>query len=368
VEAIEVFPVLFITLIAQQGAASPPPPAAELRVILTAPVYHPDGSVTGETATIAPGGPSVIHVFSRRSLCDTAAPAAAEPADAGFGWRVALHVVRATDAHVVVNVDWRRVWDRGQRLANGPSGAAQLTLARGGRIPLDHIPNDLPGESCRAVGMGLEVRLGRAASSVGAGGVALPIATRAGGAGQLDVDLWLLHTTPSGSQQAQHQTVRLTTAGGGFTFAPVRFETTLGEVGVELSGSFRRYTVTTGGEFLLLSMSRVISGAGAPPNGLAGTSSSLVALPQPDDVLSFEMVSGSGGFGGGRGGRGGAIGAGARGGGAATGDPAARGAGGGVRGGRGAGGGSAAGVLQAITLLDGHRFSIRVKVTPVPGI
>jgi hypothetical protein len=374
-------PILLIGLIGQAPAAQAQVvPAPEPRVVVAAPVYHPDGAVTGETTTLAGASPAVLHVFSRRSICDTATPSATEPRDAGFGWRIASHVVRSSESEVVVSIDWRRLWERGQKLSNGPAGAVQLTLSTGDRIPLDHIPNVLPDEVCRAVGMGLEVRLGRAAAAARPGGTTLPLGTREGGTGSLDVDLWLVHTTPGGSQHAEHQTVRLTSAGGMFTFAPVKLDTTRGEVGVELSGSFQRYTATTGGEFLLISMSRVITGGNAPPAGVSGTTSSLIAVPRPDEVLSFEMTAGGGfaargGRGGGGGARvggggggavaagggGGSVGAGGRGGGA-TGQVTARGGGGGRI------SGAAESMLQAIALLEGHRFALRLKVTPVPGM
>jgi hypothetical protein len=332
----------------------------------------------------------VRFVYSRRSICETAPVTSTEPADAGFGWRVASHVVRSSESQAVISVDWRRMWDRGKKISNGPAGTAQLTLAPGDRIPLDHIPNILPDAACRAVGMGLEVRLGRAASLPRTVDATVPVGATAGGTGSLDVDLWLVHITPSGSQQAQHQTVRLTAAGGMFTFAPIRFETVRGEVGVELTGSFQRFSATTG-EFLLVSMSRVVSGASAPAAGFGGTTSTFVALPGRDEVLSFELATaGGGGMGGGvrgggggmrsrGGGGGGGVGGGARG----SGDPVAVGgsarSGGGGRGGPEAtlgqprSGGPAApdtrmnNLLQTITLLEGHRFALRVKVTPVPG-
>ena len=397
------FPLLVMGLMTQQPAAAPPAPPSELRIVVTSPVYHPDGAVTGETATVAEKSPSVRFIYSRRSLCDTAPVTVTEPADAGFGWRVASHVVRMSESQAVISVDWRRMWDRGKKTSNGPAGNAQLTLAPGDRIPLDHIPNILPDAACPAVGMGLEVRLGRAASLPRTVDLTVPVGATAGGTGSLDVDLWLVHITPSGSQQAQHQTVRLTAAGGMFTFAPIRFETVRGDVGLELTGSFQRFSATTG-EFLLVSMSRVVSGATAPAAGFGGTTSTFIALPKPEEVLSFELTTaGASGFGGGSGGGGGRGGARSRGGGAGgggvgggivgggagggargAGDPVAAGgsarSGGGARGGPEAvfgqprSGGSVGpadnrmnNLLQTITLLDGHRFALRVKVTPVPG-
>jgi hypothetical protein len=372
------FMAMFVALITQQGGPAPPPPPVELRVVVGAPVYHPDGSVSGESAALSGLAPSVRYVFSRQSLCDSALTAGAEPRDAGYGWRVAAHVVSATGTEVVVSVDWRRLWDRGQALANGPGGTAQLTLHLGDRIPLDHIPNGLATDVCRAVGMGLEMRLGRAPAMAQAGRATLPLGAREGGAGLLDVDLWLVHTTPLGGEQAQHQKVRLSSTGGPFTFAPVKFTTRQGEVGVELNGTFQRYTAAGGGEYMLLGMSRVVTGASAPAGGHTGVTSSLVTLPRPDEVLSFEMATaGAGGRGGARSRVGGAGGSGGGGGGmvsAGGGGATARGSG--VRGGGSGAMGPAsaeraleslANAMQVAATLDGHRFALRVRVTPVSG-
>jgi hypothetical protein len=384
---------LLVAAAMQTGpAASPPTPLLEPRVLVVGPVYQPDGTVNGEMVSLPGTAPAVVYVFSRRTVCETATIASAEPSDAGFGWRLAVHVVNVTPTHVAVSVDWRRLWDAGQRVKNGPAGTAQLNLHPGDRIPLDHIPNSRSTESCRAVGMGLEVRLGQVPAPRKPGEVTLPLGAREGGKGQLDVDLWLVHVTPLGREQAQHQKVRLTTSGGPFTFAPVKFSTSQGEIGVELNGSFLRYTSAGESEFLLLNLSRVVTGGTAPAAGLAGATSSFVPLPRGDEVLSFEMLS-SGGFGRARGG--GVVGgvpmaAGSRGQGGAGGDATARsgGGGGGARSGGGAavaarGGGGRGGTAspeelerlsaalanakQVATLLDGHRFALRLRVTPVPG-
>jgi hypothetical protein len=376
--------VLALAVLAQQSPApaSPSAPAPEPRVLVIGPVYQPNGTVNGETIALPPTSPSVVYVYSRRTVCETATIATTEPADAGFGWRLAAHVVSAAATEVAVSVDWQRLWDGGQRLKTGPAGTAQLSLHPGDRIPLDHISNARPTDACRAVGMGLEVRLGHMPATRRTGEVTLPLGAREGGVGQLDVDLWLVHTSPAGGEQAQHQKVRLSTTGGPFTFAPVKFTTGQGEVGVELNGSFLRYTSAGGSEFLLLNMSRVVSGGTAPAGGVPGTTSSFVPLPRGNEVLSFEMMSG-GGFGArARGGGGGAMapGAGGQTRGGVGGGGARVGGGGGVAsagqaGGRGTGGGglSAEGLanlknaLAVTALLDGHRFALRVKVTPVPG-
>ena len=373
---------LSLILLAQQAPApaSPSPSPPEPRVIVIGPVYQPNGTVNGETISLPGTKPSVVYVFSRRTLCETSTITSTEPTDAGFGWRLAAHVVSATPTEVAVSVDWQRLWDGGQRLKSGLAGTAQLTLHPGDRIPLDHISNVRPSESCRAVGMGLEVRLGHVPAPRKPGEVTLPLGAREGGTGLLDVDLWLVHTSPSGSEQAQHQKVRLSTSGGPFTFPAVRFATRQGDVSVDLNGSFLRYTSAGDTEFLLLNMSRVVAGGTAPAGGLHGGTASFVPLPRGDEVLSFEMLSG-GGFGararGGGSALGPAAGAQARGtggggaaatggGGVRSGGGGARSAGGGAAGGRGTLEG-AANAMQVAALLDGHRFALRVKVTPVPG-
>lgn len=347
---------------------------AGLKVVVATPVYQPDGNVSVETATLSAGAPNVVHMYGRRSLCDTATTGAPEPADAGFGWRVTSHVVSATASELVVSIDWQRLWDRGQRLANGPSGTVQLKLHPGDRIPLDHIPNPLATDACRAVGMGLEVKLARTASPGPPDRTLLPLGASAGGGPLLDADLWLLHTLPPGTQQVQHQKVRLSANGASFGFAPVTLTTPQGDVLVEFTGSFQRFRAPTGGEFLQVAMDRNVTGGPMPPAGGFKTSTgTVIALPGPTEVLSLELSgpgrarSGGGGGAGGRGGFGGArsAGGGARGTGGA-GQPGTTRSGGG--GGVGAGSiETATSAIQVMSVLAGHAFSLRVRMTPVPG-
>jgi hypothetical protein len=352
--------------------AAPPKSPADFVVLVAAPVYQPDGAITAETVALPQTGAGLVHLFARRSLCNPAVAGAAEPADALFGWRVASQIVNRTEREVVVSIDWRRLWDDGRKTPNGPGGTVQLTLHAGDRIPLDHITNSKPRQDCRAVGLGLEVRLAQAEAPAPARTTLLPLGATPGGAKSVDAELWLLHTLPSDIQQVVHQTVRLQTEGGRFTFAPTAVTTPRGDVSVELSGSIDRYRAPTGDEFLLLSLTRRVKGAGLPPEGIAGTTGSVVPLPPPNDVLSFEMPAiarargGGAGGGGARGGGGGAVAAGppdpARGGAVAAGS-------GGVtqsaRGGRG-GGIAVAGAAQLAALLEGHQFSLRLRIVPVP--
>ena len=353
------------------GAGTPPAPAkppADFVVLVSAPVYQPDGAITAETVALPQTGAGLVHLFSRRSLCNPAATGATEPGDALFGWRVASKIVNRTERDVVVSIDWRRLWDDGRKIPNGPGASVQLTLHVGDRIPLDHITNAKPSQECRAVGLGLEVRLAQSEIAAPTRTLALPLGATPGGAKPVDAELWLLHTLPSDIQQVVHQTVRLPTEGTRFTFAPTSVTTARGDVSVELSGSIERYRTPAGDEFLLLSLTRKVKGAGLPPEGVAGTTGSVVPLPAPNDVIAFEMPAigrtrsaGGAGAGAARGGGGGApppdqtrVVAGAT--------QAAR-SGGGGRG----GGTPTAGPAQVAGLLEGHQFALRLRIVPVPA-
>ena len=361
--------LLFAGMLLQAGGVvtppAPPKPSGDFVVLVAAPVYQPDGAIAAETVALPQAGAGLVHLFARRSLCNPAVAGATEPADALFGWRIASQIVNRTDRDVVVSIDWRRLWDDGRKTPNGPGGTVQLTLHLGDRIPLDHITNSKPTQDCRAVGLGLEVRLAQSEIPAPARTPPpLPPGATPGGAKPVDAELWLLHTSPADIQQVVHQTVRVPTEGGRFTFAPTAVTTPRGAVSVELTGSIDRYRTPTGDEFLLLSLTRRVKGAGLPAEGVVGTTGSVVPL-LPNEVVSFEMP-----------GTGRTRGAVAGGGAAATGPPdptrsrviAGAGATQSARGGgRGGGGGAAAGAAQVAALLDGHQFALRLRIVPVPA-
>ena len=377
------------------AAPAPTPQPNNWLVIVAAPVYQPDGAVEAETVNLPAAGAGLVHVFARRSICAPAVAGAAEPSDAGFGWRIASQIVSRSEKDLVVSIDWRRVWDAGRKISNGPGGSAQLTLHPGDRIPLDHIANSSPRADCRAVGLGLEVRVGRGDQArTPVPSSLLPIGATPGGAKAIDAEFWLLHTLPSGAEQVMHQKVRMDRAGGKFTFAPATVPTPNGDVHVELTGSIDRFSAPTGGEYMVVSMTRLVTGQSLPEAGVSGTTGSIVAMPVlPTDVLSFEIpgaavrgrggsrgggavatATGGGGAGGGGGGGGAGAGAvvmrsptGASGQASGGAQAGPRGGGGGrvvetpVAGGRG----STATNAQVAALLAGHQFAIRLKVTQV---
>jgi len=80
----------------------------------------------------------------------------------------------------------RRLWDGGRKIANGPGGTVQLTLHAGDRIPLDHISNNAPTADCRAVGLGLEVKMTRTGAGSVPGTTQVPLGSTPGGAKPVD--------------------------------------------------------------------------------------------------------------------------------------------------------------------------------------
>ena len=385
-------PLLMAVLLWQTAAPPPqvatpaaPPPPRELIVVVTVPTYLPDGSVNAETVTLPTAGAGLIHAFSRRNLCAPATTGANEPTDAMVGWRIASQIVTRTETDVVVSLDWRRVWDGGRKITNGPGATVQLTLHAGDRIPLDLVANSAPTTECRAVALGLEVRIARTPPSVPASTPSsVPIGSTAGGAKPVSAELWLTHTSPRDTTQVYRQVVRLEQSGGRFSFAPTSVSTSRGDVNVELTGTIERFRSPEGSEFFVLSMNRVVSGANLPADGLSATTGTVVPMPATSEVLSFELIAaGRARAAGGGGGGGGAVlaprggGGGVGGGGGATrgtaGAGVARGGGTGAaaapasQGGRGGRGSGSVTVSPAALagMLEGHQFSLRMRVTPL---
>ena len=334
-------------------------------VVLSAAIYQPDGGVLTETAPLPAAGAGLVHVFARKSVCDPAIAGAVEPPDAGFGWRINSQIVSRNDREVVVSLDWKRMWDAGRKITNGPGSTVQLTLHPGDRIPLDHITNATPRPDCRAVGLSLDVRLARAATPSRTPAASIPLGATPGGARPVNAELWLTHTLPSGTVQVLHQTVRVPAEGGRFGFAPTTVEAARGNLAVQIAGSIDRYRSPSGTEFLIVSMNRLVTGEGLPEAGVSGTTSSVQQMPaSPSDVLSFEMPGTvARGGGGGRGGgvaRGAGSGAAVTAGGRGSADPQ-----GGVVGTGGARGGRGAAIATLTPLLEGHKFALTVRITQV---
>jgi hypothetical protein len=89
------------------------------------------------------------------------------PIDAGFGWRVEGKVVSLSPNEVVVQLDWQRMWERGETM-NGPRGSTRLALHPGERVPLDSIAAVAVAGECSGVTLTLQAAFNPSAMGVGA--------------------------------------------------------------------------------------------------------------------------------------------------------------------------------------------------------
>ena len=140
-----------------------------------------------------------------------------------------------------------------------------------------------------------------------------------------------------------------------FSFAPVKVSGERGDVAVEILGSFRRFRAPVGGEYLFVSLVRAINGEVLPQGGMRSGTATIFALPGAAEVISLEIPSPDA--------------APVAGGGFRSGGPRI----GGAPGQRGTGGGGGGPMLPpaagpAAEILKGYAFSLRLKLTPVPGM
>jgi hypothetical protein len=201
-----------------QTPAAPIDPAWKLAV--STPTYHADINKTGASARykdLVGGKPLVMYPYSGRNLCLSASSVPEEPDDAGYGWRVQIVPLRSDDGGLVAQVEWQRMWYRGERLPTGPKGSMQVTFRPGEPIVFDYlssgerlVSSNMAAESrgvgrCTAIGMGLEI------------GLETPVRSEV-----VEADLWLVRSLPNGNEQSQHQTIRLSPrAGADFYFDDV---------------------------------------------------------------------------------------------------------------------------------------------------
>lgn len=125
---------------------------------------------------------------------------------------------------------------------------------------------------------------------------------------QIDVDLWLVHTSAGGATVESYRRVTTTPADGRFAFRPLTFETTNGTRVLEVAG-FAQAQRATGGrdrkersdrkagpdttertDKLEVGFARRIVTADNEPAGLGvGAGSRVIDMPRGNDVVSIEM-------------------------------------------------------------------------------
>ncbi len=105
--------------------------------------------------------------------------------------------------------------------------------------------------------------------------------------------MWLVRQSPGKPDESQHQLLRVGGDEVAFAFTPIDVGTAKGSVGVQVTGAV---AVTSGanGPQLVLKTNRRVARPRAdatPRDGgdVNGSSRSTLALPRPEEVLSFEM-------------------------------------------------------------------------------
>lgn len=257
-------------------------------------------------------------------------------------WRVRGQVLRYDERMARVRVTWQRV-RAGGRAVNEPETTVDVTVTPTDPTTLDEVAMPETGE-CKAMDVRLQARYeprmmaplrlalaGKAGGDVSSAGgsvaqvasargaIATPSTPEARGGitrtppngftfvgagsnrgftGYQRAELWLVHSAPSRPDEVLMTTTIATTTVGDFAFAPVAVRTPTGVITVRVTGTVELGRDATGAPKLVFGARRrtsfVPSSTRQPRDGDAsvesgGVASTVVAMPGPDEVLSFEM-------------------------------------------------------------------------------
>jgi hypothetical protein len=204
--------------------------------------YSSDGKVAGHAGNSGTEDKVESYVWTMGSSCGLSSSSTEPSSVPGFGWHFTGTVVSRTADQVVARIEWRRLWENGQRVQGGASGSATHTLKNGERVELDRA-TPAGASSCGASDVKLEASIapraplalttttpgrgGRGALTTtrnqpakgtarGRGGAIAPVLTpdqgrlamRSAGGGSYEAELWLVHKRPDGTETVQQQTVR----------------------------------------------------------------------------------------------------------------------------------------------------------------
>jgi hypothetical protein len=268
------------------------------------------------------------------------------PTLAYTAWHIEGQVARQTPQDAVVRVTWQRTRTAGQP-ATGPSGTTDLTLTVGQHIVLDQEAMPAIGE-CGPMSVTLEARYeprmslftftpnggasgGRQTSATarnegggtqsatgadagtmrgGSGvgpGLGLSMVTARGPNGRTGAatprlqhaDLWLVHSAPGKDDEVLLTSTIARPGGGDFAFAPVTIQTKTGAVAVRVTGTLELGLDLEGRPRFVFGATRRVTftpSTHAPRDressvDSGGVANTVLPIPGPDEVLSFEMPS-----------------------------------------------------------------------------
>jgi hypothetical protein len=297
-------------VVAGRGAIGDQAAEARSMLQLSGPTYFADGEIRGATAGFALklNQPLEVYQTSGRTLCESSSAITAKPGDAGSGWRLVILPLKL-GRELVLSVNWQRLWERGQTLANGPKGSAVVTLQPGQYLMLDYITaGELTGASqgvawrpgdpnrpavrssleCNAIGMGLRIELP-------------PVESES----IVDTSLWLVRTLADGSERPARQTLRtrvgtttefffddeeivlsLPSAGRGASTPPI-------ERIVRTHGWLRPLDVANGQVRMEILIAQYLSAGPGSSGPMPGGSATYEFTAGPDEVISFQVPRGA---------------------------------------------------------------------------
>jgi hypothetical protein len=267
--------VLFVPALQAQTAPAPEPVLS-----IEAKIYRADGKVSGSVGK-EDSAAFQTYLWTSTDLCRVGTSAALDQVDrdrAPMIWRVSGRLLPPSSGAAVAQVEWQRVDQAEPRAAKG---SAQIALGRAEPVVLEK-----QAASTSSL-CGVEVQL-RASLDLRA---RTPVGPGAGSRGPalLDTELWLVHTRPDGAEDGRHVTIQPDASGAPYAFPALTIPTTKGTMKVEVSGVIR--PTVRGGSVTGLSvrLDRRLTSDGTPPIDTRGDSSKEISLPNPNDVIAFEM-------------------------------------------------------------------------------
>ena len=320
-----------------------PPPIPILEIAIH--TVRADGSESG-WATKSGVEPLDGYLSVPPTLCGVSSTAV-EPVELiGIGWHVSGRILRQSGDQFDVQVEWSRAWEHGERIANGPHGVTQVSMRLGERVPLDAVA-PAAGGTCGVVqarvdaavvprdawllsqgggGGGRVSGTGRAgARASGGSGGAVTVADAAGllakavaslaSVPTVETELWLVHRKPDGVEEAERLVVHAVPQGTAFSFPSFSIQVLGGVVALDVKGQVVPVPASGKPAIWRISFVRRITGESPTRVDILGNGGSTFAMPNPNEVIEFQLPLAP--------------------------SPGAR-------------------------VLDGHRFSIRLRVAP-PG-
>jgi len=272
------------------------------------------------------------------------------PTLAVAAWRTNGQVLQSSEGVAQVRVTWQRLRAAG-RGVNEPPNVIDVTITPTDATTLDQVTLPEMGQ-CKPVTVRLQARyeprlpasvralmapvVGGGAGRVAAGGSAgtggggvnvgsaagaaagsggggiRPIINRPGGVlavagagggssgalmGLQRAELWLVHSRPGRPDEVLMTTTLATSTVADFSFAPMTIQSTTGAVTVQVTGTVELGRDMSGTPKLVFGASRratFTASARQPRDGgssveSGGVASTIVAVPGPEEVLSFEM-------------------------------------------------------------------------------